>query len=495
MRRQQNMNSISARFKGRMSAKKDVDMTEGNILSHIIKFSIPLLLGNLFQQLYNTVDTWVVGNYVGDDAFAAVGNIGPIINLLIGLFLGLSTGASVVISQYYGAKDEKHVQDTVHTAIAMTLILSVVFAVVGIALTPLLLKLMKMNAATTPEATTYLVIYFAGIVGLLIYNMGSGIMRAIGDSRRPFYFLVCSALTNTILDLVFVIVFRMGVAGVALATVAAQCLSAVLVIITLVRSDGYCKLHLKKLRIDMKCLGQIFRVGIPAALQMAITSFSNIFVQGYINFFDNPVSTGCMGGWTAYSKIDQFLLLPMQSIALASTTFVGQNLGVNKVERAKKGVRASLLVSSIFTVVLIVPVVVFAEPLVSFFNPTPNVVEHGALFLRLISPFYVFCCINQILSGSLRGAGDSKAPMIIMLGCFVVFRQIYLFVMTKFFINTPVSVALGYPAGWMLCSAICYIYFRKSNWEKHRLVKDVGSQAVSEAEAKPDGSEELPEQG
>lgn len=222
MRRQQDMNSISARFKGRMSAKKDVDMTEGNILSHIIKFSIPLLLGNLFQQLYNTVDTWVVGNYVGDDAFAAVGNIGPIINLLIGLFLGLSTGASVVISQYYGAKDEKHVQDTVHTAIAMTLILSVVFAVVGIALTPLLLKLMKMNAATTPEATTYLVIYFAGIVGLLIYNMGSGIMRAIGDSRRPFYFLVCSALTNTILDLVFVIVFRMGVAGVALATVAAQ---------------------------------------------------------------------------------------------------------------------------------------------------------------------------------------------------------------------------------------------------------------------------------
>lgn len=447
--------------------RRDVDMTSGNILSHIIRFSIPLLLGNIFQQLYNTVDSWVVGNYVSDAAFAAVGTVGPIINLLIGLFLGLSTGASVVISQYYGAKDEEHVQKTVHTAILMTFVLGIVFAIVGVVMTPWMLKLMKTPENVLPESTAYLTIYFSGIIGLMLYNIGSGIMRAVGDSKRPFYFLVCSALINTVLDLVFVLAFKMGVEGVALATVIAQLISAALVMIVLARDKGCCRLRFSKLKPDWKCLGQIFSIGVPAALQMAITSFSNIFVQSYINYFGDT----CMGGWTAYSKIDQFLLLPMQSISLASTTFVGQNLGINQVDRAKKGVRISMLAAIGCTVVLMIPVLIFAEPLVSFFNNNPEIIEYGAKFLRWISPFYVFCCVNQILAGSLRGAGDSKAPMFIMLGSFVVFRQIYLYLMTQFVANTEMVVVMGYPAGWLLCSALCYAYFARSKWERHRLVK------------------------
>ena len=442
-------------------------MTEGRIAPLLINFAVPLLLGNILQQLYNTVDTWVVGNYVSDSAFSAVGNVGPIINLLIGFFMGLSTGAGVVISQFYGAKQDDKVQDTIHTALTMTLILGALFTVLGIVLTPLLLGIMNMPTEEIhSDAALYLRIYFSGMLSLTMYNMGSGILRAVGDSLRPFYFLAVSALTNTVLDLLFVLVFGMGVEGVALATIIAQTLSAVLILVTLARMDNCCKLHIKKLRLHFDMLGKILKVGIPAALQMAITSFSNIFVQRYINSFGDS----CMGGWTAYSKIDTFLLLPMQSISLASTTFVGQNLGVGQVERAKKGVRMAMLLSIVSMLVLMAPVLVFAEPLVTFFNDNPAIVENGALFLRLMSPFYVFCCVNQIYAGALRGAGDSKAPMFIMVGCFVVFRQIYLYVVANYLGNPMLAIVFGYPAGWLLCSLITFLYFRFSHWEKHRLV-------------------------
>lgn len=443
-------------------------MTEGRITPLLISFAIPLLLGNILQQLYNTVDTWVVGNYVSDSAFSAVGNVGPIINLLIGFFMGLSTGASVVISQYYGAKNEIKVQDAVHTSIAVTLLLGAVFTAAGILLTPHLLDIMNMPTDEIhDDALLYLTIYFSGMVSLTMYNMGSGILRAVGDSLRPFYFLAVSALTNTVLDLLFVLVFRMGVEGVALATVLAQTLSALLIVLTLLRIDNCCRLFIKKLRIHLDILWQIIRIGIPAALQMAVTSFSNIFVQRYINSFGDA----CMGGWTAYSKIDQFLLLPMQSISLASTTFVGQNLGVNQVDRAKKGVRTAMLLSIGSMLILMAPVLIFAEPLVTFFNDNPDIVTNGALFLRLMSPFYVFCCVNQIYAGALRGAGDSKAPMFIMVGCFVVFRQIYLYIVANCLGNSMLAIVFGYPAGWLLCSLITFLYFRFSHWEKHRIIK------------------------
>ncbi|MBQ3552260.1 MAG: MATE family efflux transporter [Clostridia bacterium] len=442
-------------------------MTEGSILRHLITFAVPLLIGNIFQQLYNTVDSWVVGNYVSNEAFSAVGSVGPIINMLIGFFMGLSSGAGVVISQYYGAKKYDKVEATVHTAITMTLILSVLFTAIGILMTPLMLDLMNTPEEVFPESSAYLTIYFSGVIGLMVYNIGSGILRAVGDSQRPFYFLVISAVTNTVLDIVFVLVFDMGVEGVALATVIAQCLSAALIIRTLMRSSNCCKLYLKKLKLNFAVLKKIVRVGIPAGIQMAITAFSNVFVQSYINHF----GPDCMSGWTAYAKIDQFLLLPMQSLALASTTFVGQNLGVQQLDRAKQGIKLTLLISILSTLVLMAPVLLLAEQLVTFFNSKAEVVEYGSLLLRIMSPFYVFCCINQVLAGALRGAGNSRTPMIIMVCSFVIFRQIYLYVMANFVSNDIVTIALGYPAGWVLSSIITIIYYKVSKWERFRIVE------------------------
>ncbi len=447
--------------------KRDVDMTEGNIFRHLVTFALPLLVGNLFQQLYNMVDTWVVGRYVSNEAYAAVGSVGPIVNMLIGFFMGLSSGAGVVISQYYGAQKHDKVSHTVHTAILMTLIMGVVFIGVGLAMTPFMLQLMKTPENVLPESTAYLTIYFSGILGLMIYNIGAGILRAVGDSQRPFYFLVVCAVMNTVLDLVFVLVFHMGVQGVALATILSQGTSAVLVVIALLRSDNCIKLIPKELKIHWDMLKKIFAVGIPAALQMAITAFSNIFVQSYINYFGDD----CMSGWTTYAKVDQLLFLPMQSISLASTTFVGQNLGKNQVARARKGVTISVIMAVSSTVIMLIPVLLFAPQIVAFFNDKPEVIEYGTLLLRWISPFYILCCFNQIYSGALRGAGNTKAPMIIMLISFVAFRQAYLFVISQFW-NEILPIAMGYPAGWLLCSSLSAIYYYKARLEKTRLVED-----------------------
>ncbi|MBQ2785718.1 MAG: MATE family efflux transporter [Oscillospiraceae bacterium] len=447
--------------------KRDVDMTEGSIFRHVISFAFPLLVGNLFQQLYNMVDTWVVGQYVSNEAYAAVGSVGPIVNMLIGFFMGLSSGAGVVISQYYGAQKHDKVSHAVHTAILMTLIMGVVFIGVGLAMTSFMLDLMKTPENVLPESTAYLTIYFSGILGLMIYNIGAGILRAVGDSQRPFYFLMVCAVMNTVLDLVFVLVFHMGVQGVALATILSQGTSAVLVIITLLRSDNCIKLIPKELKIHWDMLRKIFSVGIPAALQMAITSFSNIFVQSYINYFGD----NCMSGWTTYAKVDQLLFLPMQSISLASTTFVGQNLGKNQVVRARKGVTMSLIMAVSSTVIMLIPVMLFAPQIVAFFNDKPEVIEYGTLLLRWISPFYILCCFNQIYSGALRGAGNTKAPMIIMLVSFVAFRQVYLFTVSQFW-NEILPIAMGYPAGWLLCSSLSALYYHKVRLEKTRLVED-----------------------
>ena len=447
--------------------RKDVDMTEGNIVKHIITFALPLLIGNVFQQLYNTVDMWVVGNFVSNEAYSAVGTIGPIINMLIGFFMGLSSGAGVVISQFYGAKREKDVSNTVHTAIVMTLILGVVFTFVGLAMTPYMLRLMKTPAEVLPESTAYLTIYFSSLLGLMLYNIGAGILRAVGDSQRPFYFLVICALMNTVLDLVFVLALDMGVRGVALATILSQITSAILVMITLMKTDSCIQIRIRDLRVHWNMMRKIFTVGIPAALQMAITSFSNIFVQSYINYF----GADCMSGWTTYAKVDQLLFLPMQSIALASTTFVGQNLGRNQVERARKGVSISLRIAMVSTVFMMIPVLIFAGPIVGFFNDKPEVVSYGTLLLRWISPFYLLCCFNQIYAGALRGAGNSRASMIIMLTSFVAFRQVYLFVMAGI-CNEIIPIAMSYPAGWLLCSLLTGIYYHKVKLGKTRLVED-----------------------
>ena len=476
---------MEALKKIRFGKKTTMDMTQGSIMKNILLFAFPLLVGNLFQQLYNLVDTWVIGQTGNDEAFAAVGSVGPIINILIGFFLGFSSGAGVIISQYFGAKDEESASKTVHTGMALTLVMAVLFTVIGITGTPLILRLMLGSEAAAGEASvfaeakTYLTIYFSGVISLMIYNIGAGYLRAIGDSQRPFYFLIVAAITNTLLDLLFVFVFEMGVAGVALATVVAQTLSATLTLITLFKSDTCIKLKIKCIRFDKDHLFKIIKVGFPAAIQMAITSFSNVFVQSYISKATVPgltlsakdMQTVALASWTAYSKIDQFIFLPIQSIGLAVTTFVGQNLGIGDTKRAKKGTYVGLLMAAISAIIIIIPIIIFAPFWASIFSDTPEVVTNSAILLRFISPFYLCCCVNQVLSAALRGSGNTTAPMIIMLSAFVGFRQLTLFVTSNFISNDLLPIGMSYPLGWLACATTILIYFSRFNMEKTRIVK------------------------
>jgi len=444
----------------RLGKRSDMDMTSGPIVRQIISFALPLLLGSLFQQLYNTVDTWVVGNFVGKNSFSAVGTLSSATNLIISFFMGFSNGAGVIISHYFGAKDDASVNKASHTFVAVTLILCVVLTILGIAIIPLLLLIMKSPAEVALEQQIYLSIYFAGISGLLIYNMGSAVLRAIGDSTHPFIFLVVSASLNIVLDLVFVIVFKMGTAGVAYATIISQGVSAALVMKVLLTTRTSVRISIKKIRIDARILGKMFKVGMPAALQMAVTCFSNVFVQSYINFFGADV----MGGWTSYIKVDQLVLLPMQSIAMGTQTFVGQNLGTGNTERARQGVRTSLYMSLVSTAVLIVIVVPLARIITELFigSAEAGVVLYGTLFLTYLTPAYLLPCFNQIYAGALRGCGKSGIPMAAMLFSFVVFRQIYLFIMANYISNTVMPIAMGYPAGWLVCSVMMIISYRRN---------------------------------
>ncbi len=449
--------------------KSTTDMTEGNIWLKIVIFSLPLLLGQICQQLYNTFDTWCVGNFVGKNAFSAVGTVGAIINMLIGFSTGFSSGASVVISQYYGAKDYEKVKTSSHTFFTFMLILSLVITVLGTLLTPLMIKVVASPPEVAKEQRIYLSIYFAGISGLIMYNMGSAMFRAVGNSRLPFIFLVISAALNIVMDLVFVINLGLGTAGVAYATIIAQAMSAVCVLVFLKRTSAPIRLYFRELKIDWKILSRIIKIGLPAALQMAITAFSNVFVQSYINYFGADV----MGGWTAYTKVDQYILLPMQCLGIASMTFVGQNYGSKNIARAQKGANTAFFTAFCITGSFLIPIVAFAPNIVEFFigkNET-EVIRYGTMFLRYISPFYIICCLNQVYAHALRGIGKSQIPMFVMLGSFVFARQIYLFVVSHYISNTILPIAYAYPFGWVLCSSLITIsYFIAFNKEKRKLL-------------------------
>lgn len=439
------------------SRPRDADMTQGSIFRHMVAFAVPMMMGLLFQQLYNTVDTIVVGQFVGKAALAAVGSTGAIINTLVGFSAGLSTGSSVVISQCYGAHDYRKLGKAVHTTLCITFLMAIAATLLGRLLTGPLLRMMSTPADVFDEAKIYLDIYFSGIAGLLIYNMGSGILRAVGDSRRPLYFLLFSATMNTVLDLLFVIVFKLGIRGVAYATILSQFVSALLILLVLTRDHGPYGLRWKQLSIDREMVGRIFSIGLPGGIQQALTSFSNVFVQSYINFF----GSACMAGWSSYNKLDIFLFLPAQAIAMASTTFVGQNYGAKQMKRAKEGVRDSLIMSIVCTATLAVVVMIFAEPLIRLFTAEKDVMEYGVYFIRRISPFYVACCFNQIYGAALRGIGSAKVPMVIMLFSFVFFRQLFLLVV-KLLGHSLIGVSMAYPAGWIMCSTLLFVFYRRS---------------------------------
>ncbi len=443
-----------------MSKTSTMDMTQGNIRKQLILFAIPLLAGNVFQQLYNTIDSIIVGRVVGASALGAVTSVAPAITTLVGFFMGFSAGASVIISHNFGAKDNKGLSKAVHTSIACTFILGLILMVFGYFITPPLLVFMSTPESVMPLAKQYLQIYFLGILGLMMYNIGSAILRAVGDSVRPLIFLIITSVLNIILDIYFVVNLRLGVAGAAYATIISQFVSAILTIIVLIRSKEVYRLRLTELKVDKKILSQIIKIGMPAGIQAAVISFSNLFVQGYINRFGEHSTAG----WGAYGRIDNFVMLPMQSIALTATTFVGQNAGAGNVDRIKKGIREALLIAAVCTLVLVIPEFLAAPQLVKLFNSDPEVVRFGTLFIRMNCFFDILCCSNQTHAGALRGVGDAKAPMYIMLSSFVLFRQIYLFIASH--ITTSIyPISIAYPAGWLICSIIMLIYFNRSNWE------------------------------
>ncbi len=448
-------------------SRKDVDMTQGGIIKHYLAFAAPLAVGLLFQQLYNAVDAAVIGNFGPPNAIGAVTSVGSIINMLIGVFNGLSLGTGVVLSQAYGAHDEDRIRKVVHTTMLSTLILCVIATVVGLMIARPALKLMNTPDEIMEMATTYLTTYFSGVSGLLIYNMGSAILRAVGDSRRPLYFLVFSAVLNTALDLVFVIVFDMGVFGVALATIVAQGASAALIVYVLMKEKSAYGLRLPELRIDKREFKSIFRLGLPSSVQQGITSFSNVFVMAYVNAF----GADCTSGWGAYNKLDAFLMVPVMALAQASTTFVGQNWGARQFERAKRGVRYGLWMSMTCLVTLAAAVMIFAEPLLHLITKNPAEIAFGRRFVSIITPFYVTVCFNQMYGGALRGIGDAKTPMFIFLGSFVAFRQLYLG-FTNLLVNWGVIenlsdphfflMSLAFPMGWILASALLIVFYRRS---------------------------------
>lgn len=431
------------------------DMTRGSIVKQLVLFSLPLMLGNVFQMLYNTVDSVVVGNFVGTQALAAVGSTTMIVNIMVFFFNGFSTGASVVIARRFGARDTQRLHTAIQTTMAATFLLAGFFTVFGLLMVEPMLRLMATPEDVFGEARIYLQIYIGGFSGLVIYNMCSGILRAVGDTTRPLYFLILTSVLNILLDLFFVLKLRAGIAGVAYATILSQFVSAGLTLLLLTRTRDIYRLSWKGISLDPQVLGEIVAVGLPAAIQSVITSVSNVFVQSYINAFGSE----CMAGWSAYNKLDQFVLLPMQSLAMAATTFVSQNIGAGQQKRADKGTVITVSLSLGVTAVIVLLVCIFAAPAISLFTPDKAVIEFGVLFVRANFVFLLFNCVNHVLAGALRGRGDSTAPMAIMLLTFVLLRQIYLFVVTRFVANTPWLVGFGYPVGWMACCVIEVSYY------------------------------------
>ena len=435
------------------------DLTKGSIVKAIILFSVPLLIGNLFQQLYNAVDSYVVGNYVGKVALAAVGASTPIINMLIGFFMGISTGAGVVIAQFFGAGDLSKMKKAIHNSIALTLVIGVVLTVVGLVFNDPILKAIGVPSDVFSEASTYLSIYFWSLIFVMIYNMGSGILRSVGDSKRPLYFLIFSSVINIVLDFLFVKNFGFGVAGAGYATLIAQAISAIMVMYVLMKTEDSYKVVLKDIKFDKEILLKIIKIGLPTGFQQSIVSLSNVIVQSYIKVYGASV----IAGYSVTIKIDGFVNLPLQAFNMAITTFVGQNIGAKQYNRVKKGAYITTFLAMVTIGFFVVIMYFFGRDFIALFNQEKDVIDAGRLMQLTFLPFYIFLPINQVINGVLRGAGRSAVPMYVMIFSFVFLRQIYLFLVTKV-TSDVVYVFLGWPTTWVVCSLIFIVYFFKVQW-------------------------------
>ncbi|MDR1706098.1 MAG: MATE family efflux transporter [Clostridiales bacterium] len=441
------------------------DMTQGKIWKQLTAFALPLLLGLLLQLAYNAFDAIVVGNFVSSDALGSVGASGPLINIIVSFFMGMSSGSSVLISQYYGARDAKELRNTVHTSMLLSIILGAVLAVVGFFLAPAIMNLLKTPEDIFNDAVTYLRIFFIGMPALTVYNMGAAILTATGDSKRPLYFLILSSVINIAGNLIFVLVFHMGVAGVAWSTILSEIICAALVVLLLSRVPTGIRLNLKRLRIHKHILKRVLRLGLPSGIQGTIVSVSNAVVQGYINGLDVLLNGGVVAAYTSTSRLDAFITLPIQAMTMAVSTFVGQNLGAGQVKRARSGVKVAMCLGIPCSAVLSAAVLLSGSFALRMFSGDEMVLNYGVEFMRVLAPGHFILNFCQILPGALRGANDVNLSTFASVGSFVVLRQIYLFFVTKSN-NSIFTVALGYPITWFIAAVIITVYYMRSNWSK-----------------------------
>ena len=453
----------------KISKLPQVDMTSGRILSNIIAFAIPLILTSYLQLLYNAADLVVVGKWAGDACLAAVGATGPTINLLLNVFLGLSVGAGVVFANYYGAQDRDGCQRTLHTAVLVALISGVFIGGVAIVLAPALLRAQDVPEDVLPLATLYIRIYFAGAPLNILYNFGASIMRASGDTKRPLYFLTLAGLINVLFNLLFVICFKMTVDGVALATIISQGISAVLVVTSLMKNEGMCRLSLRALRIHKAELAKIVKIGVPAGLNGAIFSISNLIIQTAINGFDKIA----MSGVTAASNIEGFTYQTMNGFSQAAIAFSGQNYGAKKYDRMRKILYSCLGLVTVFGLLFSIVSYIFGRPLLGIYTDTPEAIEYGMIRLKLFAFTYFLHGMAEVYLGMVRGWGRSLGPTIVSLTTICVFRIAWIYTVFAQFHDNIMCLYLAYPISWLLEVIGFFIYY-------HVTEKKVKRELVSE---------------
>ena len=439
-------------------------ITEGVIWKQLLRFFFPILLGTFFQQMYNTVDTIIVGRFVGTQALAAVGSTSAFVNLVNGFFIGLSTGATVILSQHFGANDRQGVSNALHTGISLSVILGAATVVVGIASAPFVLKLTRTPANCLEDAIVYTSIYFSGAVASMVYNMGSGILRAMGDSKRPLIFLIISCGLNIVMDILCVVVLKLGVAGAALATVISQTISAGLILMVLCRLPQEYRLRIKKLRLHKDLLRRILLIGLPAGLQFITFDLSNLLIQSGINSFGDIT----VAAWTAYLKTDGITWMVSGAFGVAITTFVGQNFGAQKYARIRQSVWICMGMSVSLMAALSTLMLLTRHFILGIYTTDAEVVRVGAYIMLWIVPFNAVFMPVEVFAGTMRGTGYSTVPTVITGLCACLFRIVWVVVMVSRY-HTVEMLALAYPISWALAALVFYIVYLRGNWLKKRI--------------------------
>ena len=442
-------------------------ITEGSIWKPLLGFFFPIWMGTFFQQFYNTADAMIVGRFLGTSALAAVGSSSSIVSLLVGFFTGLASGASVVIAQYYGARDREKVSSSVHTAVLMALGCGILFTIAGIASAGLILRAMNTPEDIMDAAMTYIRVYYLGMIPLMLYDMGTSILRAIGDSRRPLYFLIASAVTNILLDLLLVAVIPMGVAGAALATVISEVLACALTLLCLVNAQGESwQLRMSLMKVHPMRLREMLRLGLPAGLQSILYTVSNMVIQASINSF----GTATVASWTVYGKVDFVYWMTVNAMGLSVTTFSGQNFGARKYDRLKRGTMVGLGILAILTVIISGAMLLLAKPLLGLFTSDREVMEITLDMMYFLVPTYLTYICVEVFSGAVRGAGDVVAPT--LMTCFGVCVLRVLWVLVAVPLNrTVVMVEWSYPITWTVTSLMYLIYYFQGGWLRRCIAK------------------------